>query len=71
MQMLKDKNSIINNILKVVRQMSSFEQKLMLLSLEGLNDLFNEWESLSSSEKRNIKEAFINVILLAEEGKKI
>tara|TARA_B100001564_G_C20437203_1_gene577351 strand:- start:129 stop:338 length:210 start_codon:yes stop_codon:yes gene_type:complete len=69
--MLKDKNSIINNILKVARQMSSFEQKLMLLSLEGLNDSFNEWESLSSSEKRNIKEAFINVILLAEEGKKI
>ena len=67
----KDKKEIIDNLLKIARQMSSIERQLLSFALEGLNESFNEWHRLSNEDKKITRESFMGIIALADQGKKL
>ena len=67
----KDKKEIIDNLLKIARQMSSIERQLLSFALQGLNESFNEWHELSNEDKKITRESFMGIIALAKEGKKL
>ena len=67
----KDKEQIIQNLLKVARYMSSIERQLLSFAVQGLNESFNEWDKLSNKDKKITRESFIGIIALSHEGKKL
>ena len=59
---------IIQNLLKVYKQMDSMERSLFQFSVVGLNEQFNNWDKMSKREQELTIEGFKGIIELSFAG---
>lgn len=59
---------IIENLLKVYKEMDKIERSLFQFSVVGLNDQFNNWHNMTKREQELTIEGFKGIIELSLAG---
>tara|TARA_B100002019_G_C21206580_1_gene567007 strand:- start:269 stop:472 length:204 start_codon:yes stop_codon:yes gene_type:complete len=59
---------IINNIIKVAKQMNTFERSMLKIAIQKLNDGFDNWDNLTEDKQDRLRDGFKRIIELSLAG---
>lgn len=59
---------IIDNIIKVAKQMNTFERSMLKIAIQKLNDGFNNWDNLTEDKQDRLRDGFKRIIELSLAG---
>lgn len=59
---------IIDNIIKVAKQMNTFERSMLKIAIRKLNDGFNNWDNLTEAKQDSLRDGFKRIIELSLAG---